>query len=94
MDHYVIVYDIADDRRRYRVVKALKGYAHRVQNSMFEARLTPENLSKLRRKLRWVVHPKEDLLFMYRRCGHCEEDVIRMGGEVTLMPEQEEFYFV
>jgi CRISPR-associated endonuclease Cas2 len=38
----VIAFDVSSDRRRYRVVRALKDYAVRVQKSVFEAKDLPE----------------------------------------------------
>jgi CRISPR-associated protein Cas2 len=93
MNHYVIVYDIRDDRRRYRVVKALKAYSHWVQYSVFEGLMSSEDLAAMKRRLRWVVDSKEDSLFIYKRCGSCEKDVIRIG-EAPLLPDTNEFYIV
>ena len=33
----VIAFDVASDRRRYRLTRILEGYGHRVQESVFEA---------------------------------------------------------
>ncbi len=37
---YVVAYDIADDRRRSKVVKVLEAIGHRVNFSVFECMLT------------------------------------------------------
>jgi len=37
---YTIVYDLSNDRERYRVDRMLKGWGFRVQKSVFECRLT------------------------------------------------------
>lgn len=47
----VIVYDIADNRRRRKVAGALEEMAARVQESVFEARLSAAQLGRLRRRM-------------------------------------------
>lgn len=70
----LIVYDIADNRRRRKVVALLEERAARVQESVFEARLSESQLTKLRRKLAAVL-TEDDSLRIYsipdkalRRC--------------------------
>lgn len=48
----VIVYDIADNRRRRKVAAALEERAARVQESVFEARLTRAQLARLHQRLK------------------------------------------
>ena len=47
----LIIYDIADNRRRRKLAAVLEVVAARVQESAFEARLTTAQLGRLRRKL-------------------------------------------
>jgi CRISPR-associated protein Cas2 len=48
---YLICYDIADDRRRDRVSRFLEGYGLRIQKSVFECVLTPDQSALLQRRL-------------------------------------------
>lgn len=48
---YLMVYDISNDRERYRVEKTLKGYGFRVQKSVFECRLTKADKLRLMQAL-------------------------------------------
>lgn len=61
----VISYDISDDKRRRNVMKTMEDYGTRVQYSVFECRLQPAELNKLRRLLRRHVHPTEDSIRFY-----------------------------
>ncbi|UOF92507.1 CRISPR-associated endonuclease Cas2 [Fodinisporobacter ferrooxydans] len=90
--HYVIVYDIADDRRRNHVVKALKDYAYRVQYSVFEAELKPDSLLKLRRRISKLIHLKEDSVIYYSRCGRCRGEEIREGKTYSVLDDEDWFY--
>jgi CRISPR-associated endonuclease Cas2 len=48
MDERVIIaYDVADDRRRYHLCRALERYGIRIQYSVFELSLKPKDLHKL-----------------------------------------------
>jgi len=51
----LIIYDIADNRRRRRVAGILEENAVRVQESAFEARLTTAQLARLRAMLEAAV---------------------------------------
>jgi CRISPR-associated protein Cas2 len=93
MRHYVIAYDIADDKRRDRVVKALKGTGFRVQYSLFEAELSEESLLELRMSINRVIDIGEDSVIYYSRCGHCRQDVIRDGHTPDPL-EDEDMYFL
>jgi CRISPR-associated protein Cas2 len=48
---YVVAYDIADDGRRNRVARFLEGWGRRVQKSVFECELSPEELGWVHRRL-------------------------------------------
>ena len=45
--HYVVVYDIEDDRERQKVGKVLEGFGRRVQKSVFECPLTRRSRAEL-----------------------------------------------
>ncbi len=54
MSLYVAAYDIANDSRRARVAEILAEYGRRVQRSVFEVEIEPEELDAVR--LRIGVH--------------------------------------
>jgi CRISPR-associated protein Cas2 len=64
MSLYVAAYDVADDRRRRATAKVLSRYGHRVQESVFELWLEPEEVAELRGRLGPVL-AAEDRLDLY-----------------------------
>ena len=58
--HYVVTYDISDDRRRNRVFRTLHGFGDHAQFSVFFCELNEEELSRLRQRLRAEIHQGED----------------------------------
>lgn len=72
---YVVAFDIVNDRARYRAVKVLLAYAHRVQKSVFEGVLSKETVRELREKLQSTVNLKEDSVRFYPLCAQCEEKI-------------------
>lgn len=58
--HYLVSYDVADDKRRNRVFKALQGFGDHAQYSVFFCELNARELVQLRTKLRSAIHHKED----------------------------------
>jgi CRISPR-associated protein Cas2 len=85
----VIAFDIVDDRTRYRVVRALRRYAVRVQKSVFEAaRLTPAEFERLRRDVERLIDVGEDAVRYYFLCGHCAPRIELSGqGRRTVAEE-------
>ena len=69
---FVVCFDIVDDRTRYRVVKILKEYGHRVQKSVFEcSRLTEEQFIKMKHRIEDHIDHGEDSVYYYFICREC-----------------------
>jgi CRISPR-associated protein Cas2 len=62
---WVVCYDIADDRRRNKVMKALEGFGRHVQESVFECELNADRLLKLEGILRRLINEQEDNVRCY-----------------------------
>jgi len=58
--HYLITYDIADDKRRNRVFQALRDNGDHVQYSVFFCQLSAMELAALRGILGGTIHVRED----------------------------------
>lgn len=58
--HYLVTYDISDDKRRTRVFDFLQGYGDHAQYSVFFCELNPQELVRLRAALRSEIHHQED----------------------------------
>lgn len=75
----VVAYDIEDDRRRRRVMKALEGYGVRAQYSVFECEVQPEVVEKLRAQLKTLIDEKADDVRFYLLCESCLGKVRTLG---------------
>jgi len=58
--HYLVSYDVSDDKRRNKVFKTLHGFGDHAQYSVFFCELSDQELVQLRTKLRAAIHHKED----------------------------------
>lgn len=67
----VIAYDIADARRRNRIVKAIEPYGRRVNYSVFECMFTDSQFEKVRLRLERIVVKGEDSVAIYPICVNC-----------------------
>lgn len=64
--YYVVVYDIASQKRLPKVLKIFRKYLTWIQNSAFEGELNETQFKKLNEELKKTVNKKEDsLLFFY-----------------------------
>lgn len=61
----LVVYDIADDRRRLKLSKFLEGYGRRVQESVFECFVSLEEMQKLHGLVQKRVNQSEDNVRFY-----------------------------
>lgn len=62
--HYLVSYDISDDRRRNAVFKALEGQGDHVQYSVFLCDLNERELAQLRARLRREINAIEDQILI------------------------------
>lgn len=89
MKQFILVsYDISNDKRRLKIMKALEDHGRRVQYSVFECHLRPKEIVRLKNRLTPLVNPKDwdSIRFYYL----CYDDVLRTEiigrGEVTRDP--------
>lgn len=62
---YLVCYDIADDYRRGKVHKTMRGYGDHLQYSVFECQFTQTDLVRCRHLLSEVIdHRQDQVLFV------------------------------
>jgi CRISPR-associated protein Cas2 len=78
---YLICYDITNDRRRDRVSRLLEGYGMRVQKSVFECVLTPDQYALLQKRFQTkrYLNPNEDQLRFYPLSPRHRKLVLLLG---------------
>lgn len=76
---YLVAYDISDDRRLQRVAKVCEDYGIRVQKSVFECDLEPEQFEEMWSRMLQEIDPDEDLVAAYPLCRSCAARVICAG---------------
>ncbi|MBL8208273.1 MAG: CRISPR-associated endonuclease Cas2 [Blastocatellia bacterium] len=69
----VLAYDIADNRRRTRLHKALKRFGTAVQYSVFEFHLNAAQLLRLKQFVAREIEPQEDHVRYYYLCEQCQQ---------------------
>ncbi|PKN44178.1 MAG: CRISPR-associated endonuclease Cas2 [Deltaproteobacteria bacterium HGW-Deltaproteobacteria-20] len=86
----VIAFDVSDDRARYRVVKALKAFAVRVQKSVFEAAdLDRAAFLRMRSLVERHIEPSTDSVRYYRLCEGCVGKVEHYGAGPGVLDDPE-----
>ena len=58
--HYIVTYDISDDKRRGKVFDHLEGRCDHAQFSVFFCQLNPTELAQLRAALTAIIHHEQD----------------------------------
>lgn len=72
----VIAYDIADDRRRNRIVKLLEKVGVRINFSVFECMLTDKQYFRLKTEIVKQIKPREDIIVYYPICMDCYTKIV------------------
>lgn len=67
----VVAYDIANDKRRSKIVKLLEQYGERINYSVFECMLTRQQRKELQQGIEAIVDEKEDQIVFYNICVDC-----------------------
>lgn len=87
-EQVIVAYDVADDRRRYRICKALERYGVRIQYSVFELTITRKDLHKLVDRLNGLIDNSVDRLLVLPLCGGCHAEAGRYGNTTSYEAEQ------
>jgi len=77
--HYIISYDIPDDRRRTKLANVLLDFGERVQYSVFEAALDGKLFDNLLRRINNEINEQEDSVRIYPMCAICEKGIMVLG---------------
>lgn len=80
---HVICYDIANDKRRRRVVREIEAFGVRVQESVFECWLDELQRRRLEQALVRLIRPLDDSIACYRLSGTPAE-IMRVGGQASV----------
>lgn len=80
----IVTYDVstvsaAGRRRLRRVAKVCVGYGQRVQNSVFECIVDPEQLTRMKLLLLDEIDPNEDSLRIYQLGSNFEQRIEHHG---------------
>jgi len=84
----VVSYDVTDDRRRTKLAHALKDFGARVQYSVFECLLEPDQVERLHLRIERLISPEEDSVRLYRFCADCGSQTEILGlGKLSEDPD-------
>lgn len=67
----VIAYDVTDDKRRGKVIKAIEKYGTRINKSVYECMVTKSQYERLLESLEKIIKSGEDQLAIYPLCLDC-----------------------
>ena len=89
---YLVAYDICDPARLRHVAKTCERFGARIEKSVFECDLPPDQFERLWLRLIDVIDEEEDAVIAYRICASCHTEIESMG--VVPRPEKPVCYVV
>ena len=78
----LVIYDVADNKKRRRIVKLLESYGNRVQKSAFECDISQASVMEIERRALELIDVEEDSFRLYSMNSY--NTLFSIGG-----PEQE-----
>ncbi len=81
----IIAYDVAETKRRNKVIKLISPYGKRINFSVYECMMTQSQFNRLRLKLEMLLDRKTDQVAIYPICLDCY-------AKSVYIPEQREEY--
>ncbi len=87
---WLVSFDVADDKRRYRLTQVLLDYGQRLQESVFWLDCEEELRERIRMRIEKVLDAAEDNLLIVPVCDACMRRVEGKGK--AKIPELPEFY--
>ena len=87
--HYLVIYDISDNKQRLKTSKILADYGVRVQESVFELpgldnEIWQKCLNRLKSKIKLSG---DDSIRIYFICESCKKKISVLGKEIKPMDE-------
>lgn len=79
---YLICYDMANDKRRRRVVRELESFGIRVQESVFECWLDEPQRRRLEQAISLLIRSQQDSVVCYR-LGGTPGEIMIVGGQIS-----------
>ena len=93
--HFVIAFDICDNRRRRQLTKLLLNYSYRVQYSVFEMYTQSDDIKKfLEERIRKIVDAETDSVIIYEFGMVDWTKKVRIGNPTQAEKQYESDYLV
>jgi len=67
MSHWLVIYDIRDEKRLHQVARVMEGFGIRVQKSVFELEVGIGVINELRKQLQKII-TDEDYIVYFEVC--------------------------
>jgi CRISPR-associated protein Cas2 len=78
----VVAYDISSPKRLVRMAKLCEDHGMRVQYSIFECRLEPDEFEYFWEQMKELIDDDEDRIMAYRVCANCAQSISTAGLQV------------
>jgi CRISPR-associated protein Cas2 len=76
--HFLVSYDISDDKRRTKVFQTLQANGDHAQFSVFLCQLNPSELAQLRAAVQPLIHATDDQLMIVDLGKVYSDDALRL----------------
>lgn len=75
----IVAYDVSANDDRARLAAYLSRRGVRLQRSVFQCRIEPDELDELLDAIVSIIDPATDVVHVFRQCSTCRDDSIEFG---------------
>lgn len=79
--HYVIAFDVSDDKVRRKLCKILLDKGVRIQESVFAVTLKKHEITRIQKKLELCLN-KKGVIHIFHICGACAKKSLAINRQV------------
>jgi len=91
MSHWLVIYDICNDKRLRKVAKNMENYGIRVQKSVFEIEADDLKIKNLRMSIKEIIKD-EDYVVYFRLCEKDWQKKLKYGVGKYKNSDDKDFY--
>jgi len=92
--HWLVIYDIRNEKRLSEVAKIVQNYGFRVQKSVFEINADENTIAALRFYIKYAIKEEEDFVAYFEICEEDWQKKQKFGPKENMQDDEKIFYII
>ncbi len=92
--HWLVIYDIRNEKRLLKVAKIIQNYGFRVQKSVFEVNADKNVIEGMRFFIKHAIDEEKDFVAYFEICEEDWQKKEKFGPQEEMQDDEKNFYIV